>query len=567
MPAEAKRHGVKESDVLIAFPVDAKLQPILRARTTFNFLPIRSYGLPFILQGDFMLSANREDILEDNKWNDALVASTIELFLSSVDSFNVQELAKYTWPRYARSQGNAYGTIFQSFFSNLVNPLRSRCVLESQALVLAAPASLELVPAQFTDGARPPKPLLMGRTGLAGYVSTAYAPSDLSDLRISQQTCDSFCKLLWNETTNNQAVFQTKPADWHSRLAEVLLGIPVPRVKNIQLIPLQDGRWISSEQVPFYFANISDGLTVPSGIEIATISEAAGQEPSRRRLFERLGAQMLNSTQVSEQILQQHRNYKSRTWTADDVVKHAWFIFNASSRQQRTFSLSDLKTVTRDFKLFPANELYMDVPGSSFRISDLLGDGSSTVIRFFHDSYLKCGDQETAPSWYRWLQQELGVNTLPKLINSSGSTIREEFRSLVETKPSSLWLCLLKENWAHYSSPLKSTAARSFLAESLVDCIDGPPRKLRDTYLETANVTGEPLAAGIVPMVAVEYPQEPAWLRLSQLGLGTTRDLQFWLTILRRLPDLMQSTPTVADIERVYLKVQEWGAGNRQLIK
>lgn len=46
MPAEAKRQGISESDVLIAFPVDAELQPVLGARLTFNFLPIRSYGLP-----------------------------------------------------------------------------------------------------------------------------------------------------------------------------------------------------------------------------------------------------------------------------------------------------------------------------------------------------------------------------------------------------------------------------------------------------------------------------------------------------------------------------------------
>ena len=46
MPAEAKREGVCESDVLIAFPVNARGEPLLRDRMTFNFLPIRCYGLP-----------------------------------------------------------------------------------------------------------------------------------------------------------------------------------------------------------------------------------------------------------------------------------------------------------------------------------------------------------------------------------------------------------------------------------------------------------------------------------------------------------------------------------------
>ena len=46
MPTEVKRHGVHDSDVLIAFPIDAQSRPTTKDRLTFNFLPIRSYGLP-----------------------------------------------------------------------------------------------------------------------------------------------------------------------------------------------------------------------------------------------------------------------------------------------------------------------------------------------------------------------------------------------------------------------------------------------------------------------------------------------------------------------------------------
>lgn len=45
MPAEAKRQGISQTDVLVAFPIDGSQQPALRDRMTFNFLPIRSYGL------------------------------------------------------------------------------------------------------------------------------------------------------------------------------------------------------------------------------------------------------------------------------------------------------------------------------------------------------------------------------------------------------------------------------------------------------------------------------------------------------------------------------------------
>lgn len=88
MPEEGKRHGVTESDIMVAFPVDDSLTPQIRSRSVYNFLPIRGYGFPFVLQADFMLSANRESILRHNAWNKALVSSTADLIVGSVQSFN-----------------------------------------------------------------------------------------------------------------------------------------------------------------------------------------------------------------------------------------------------------------------------------------------------------------------------------------------------------------------------------------------------------------------------------------------------------------------------------------------
>lgn len=46
MPRHPKRAGVSESDLLLAFPVDEELQPQIRGRRVYNFLPIRAYGFP-----------------------------------------------------------------------------------------------------------------------------------------------------------------------------------------------------------------------------------------------------------------------------------------------------------------------------------------------------------------------------------------------------------------------------------------------------------------------------------------------------------------------------------------
>ena len=46
MPEEELRPGISESEVRLAFPVDENYEPVICDQPTFNFLPIRAYGLP-----------------------------------------------------------------------------------------------------------------------------------------------------------------------------------------------------------------------------------------------------------------------------------------------------------------------------------------------------------------------------------------------------------------------------------------------------------------------------------------------------------------------------------------
>lgn len=103
MPFEEKRIGVTESDVLIGvytscfisvrrplvlrrLPRRYRLRPQDRASKRPQHLPIKDYGLPFILQADFMLTASREDILRLNAWNRRLVSAGPQSSAASLPS-------------------------------------------------------------------------------------------------------------------------------------------------------------------------------------------------------------------------------------------------------------------------------------------------------------------------------------------------------------------------------------------------------------------------------------------------------------------------------------------------
>jgi hypothetical protein len=44
LPAEEKRDGVRESEVILAFPLDGNNEPLLEPQTIYAYLPIREYG-------------------------------------------------------------------------------------------------------------------------------------------------------------------------------------------------------------------------------------------------------------------------------------------------------------------------------------------------------------------------------------------------------------------------------------------------------------------------------------------------------------------------------------------
>lgn len=213
MPHHPKRSGVTESDLLLAFPVDEELRPQLRGRRVYNFLPIRAYGYPFIIQADFILAASREDIEESNPWNDALVAAVRESFLASVRTFNESTILRYTWPQYLRFQPKAQDTAFAGFFDGLIRHLRLQHVLQSETSTTEKPADLQCVRRAFTDGSQP---LFPGPSGMRAFAHHSYSFEDLSALGVLQQSSQDFVVLMQDFVKRHPLDFRQKSSAWHS---------------------------------------------------------------------------------------------------------------------------------------------------------------------------------------------------------------------------------------------------------------------------------------------------------------------------------------------------------------
>ncbi|KAF7058669.1 hypothetical protein CFC21_065677 [Triticum aestivum] len=85
------RHDVCSTEIAMAFSLqeteDGEYEPYLKQQPVFAFLPLRNYGLKFILQGDFVLPSSREEVDTDSAWNQWLLSEFPSLFVSTQESF------------------------------------------------------------------------------------------------------------------------------------------------------------------------------------------------------------------------------------------------------------------------------------------------------------------------------------------------------------------------------------------------------------------------------------------------------------------------------------------------
>ena len=579
MPAEELRPGISESDVVLAFPVDENYTPIIEDQPTFNFLPIRAYGLPvrpvspfwasalltllgqFVLHGDFLLTASREDILHGKQWNQHLAGSVVGCFHQCVVDFNARDVLTYTWPRYVASQGNPHGSIFRNFFVDLVNSLRLKDVIMSQALpTLRAPSRLSYVPPVFRWE---DKHLFDDLSDSMNYASHRYSPADLANLRIQCQSGVEFVRLLQRDIRDNPSGFRQRSVGWHTKLAEAIIYTGrYNDVRHLNIIPLRDGDWTNAQR-NVYFPELQEGgNAVPCGVSVAIIDESAVTVRSRKMLYQRLGALQLTSAELYKLVVDQHKDHGGQygNWTRDIVVAHAWFLFCSPTRPADGH-LNDLWMASSNSQLLHKGQhLYMDVPESGFRVSDYL---SHQDVHYVDDSYLEHAPANRTQPWLTWLQQQLGVRTRPKL--SSSGHISDEFKIIITRSTANDWLLLLKNQYRYYASSI--TRLQTQLARQAVRCFDGRYHEVCKVYLETPTVNAESVPRTWVPTLHVEDSADPLWQNMTVIGLRMRPDLEFYVTSLTKLKENWSVSSSLSAVRRMYNGISQYFEENPDYVR
>ncbi|RMZ80647.1 hypothetical protein DV738_g2630, partial [Chaetothyriales sp. CBS 135597] len=133
--ADEDQANTYESEIMLGFEVDSQGCPIIPklGQYTFAFLPIERLAcMPFLVQGDFILLGNRQQVKQSNPWNEGLLRGVAQGFCEAMKKFislDGNTPLSYRWLSFLRVYDSAWYTSFMKLIANLWQDKNCRPVL------------------------------------------------------------------------------------------------------------------------------------------------------------------------------------------------------------------------------------------------------------------------------------------------------------------------------------------------------------------------------------------------------------------------------------------------------
>ena len=452
---------------------------------------------------------------------------------------------------------------FQPLHSEMLRLLSKEPILESFAGVFTKPSSLRYVPANFSDDNG--KPLFCSNQAKLIYICPKYSLDDASELSrigVKELTAEEFLADLQIFIRENTQVFRRKSPLWHSRLCKVLTRIVNENskmklvVSALEIVPLREGRWVSSDMKNIYLPSDSDSLVVPNGLEVREIDPQAVKAENRRTLFILLGAKGLSKDLVCGAIVKMHtqNGFKSKPHDSEELISHITFLYKANWRNT---SRHDLWFVTKSESIQHGSELYLD-SNDPYSASSLFAEYRKK-FSFLHKGYGRLTSLED--NHYRnWFLNELHIAEYPRLVslvNSSELSLSKDFHFLMEKCSSQQVLLLLKIHWSHYSMwfiPGKGSSIKKFSNDKLktsvssmrVRCRGGAMAQLKHTILPQSDTSRGKITT--MQFLDVPEPMDPRWRYLNYFGVVTEPGSAPFIQCLRQMRGSNASVEKVGEI-------------------
>lgn len=276
LQADIIHRDVQITEIAIAFTLEESdsgcYRPFLDQQPVFAYLPLRTYGLKFILQGDFVLPSSREEVDVDSPWNQWLLSGYPSLFVSAERSF-------CSLPCFQENPGKAVSVYMSfvplvgevhGFFSCLPRMIISKLRM-SNCLILEGDKNQWVPPCKvlrsWSESARKlfPDSLLHEHLGL-GYLDKDIVLSDaiaralgLQDYspKLLVEIISSLCQrenalksmgLAWISSWLNEFYTMSFRSSGQASMNCEIERVLLDKLRKIPFIPLSDGTFSSVDE-------------------------------------------------------------------------------------------------------------------------------------------------------------------------------------------------------------------------------------------------------------------------------------------------------------------------------
>ncbi|KAF3059432.1 hypothetical protein GL218_05145 [Daldinia childiae] len=577
-PQEEASRAYSTAPVVLAFPLSQDDEPFIEQQEVFAFLPVRRVGFNFLIHSDFVTQANREDIVTTSSRNIKLLSSLAEAFVVAMRSLCFHPTLRYQWMRYLPKLSNYP---WDPFWLKLVNKIKSHISDEEILILRDSPIQRQMSHARrltLDTLDQHGNPLFNDLPGdRASYISSSYKASDLSILQDyglksirHYEVIDRLSRDLSSDTSRMRST--RTDSDWHARAARYISlsfenqwSNSMNTTKSLQLIPLVDGKWVSSRNVDVHFPTTKSGLAIPADLEFHLIDPVAVTLSERRQLFLHLDAKYASVHDVRVDIFRRYWKKKAIGINYETSLSHLKYLYlthNPASKYGEFENYNDLWLWDDRGSWYP---LKSHVSYSDKGFWELISKADKSPgwsnVHFIDRKYFEDDPGKSTQhdlTWREWLETCLNVRNYSRLFDFSkdlSNNISEECMFVADNLPSEL-LNLLKQSW-----DLEKSHVTPELAEEL-GCLKVPSQAglltpLSESYFPLPVLLEkrkEFMREGeYFPFIHIDDDSDPVsqWDFLRAFGVNFSYDIKFYLDILHYLSMSHYFKSEFADPSRV----------------
>ncbi|BAZ52827.1 hypothetical protein NIES4103_54920 [Nostoc sp. NIES-4103] len=222
-------------------------------QNVFAFLPTRSYGFKFLIQADFLVPANREDIHKDTQWNKWIRDNIATTFLLAVEKFKQDSNLQKTYYNYIPLNSEIKDEFFIPVVSEIHNQLKtSECIL-TESGKWQIPSHVVQVDEQIRK--------LISNADLPQLLKKEYIHTEvkaktsiLESLGVKKFSFDDLLQCL-----QNNEWLEKQSDKWFVQLYSYLKSCnlndyyDLPRIKKLKIIQLENNKLASTTETSIFF--------------------------------------------------------------------------------------------------------------------------------------------------------------------------------------------------------------------------------------------------------------------------------------------------------------------------